>query len=522
MVNLDRHRLTFGPAILAVGLVLLLSAAKTHAYGGARECAAQQGTSQNQKPQDQKAQDQKPAAPEANPSATVPAEQAPSNPAPAQQEVKITPSQAEELFHSVDEILEFDSKQTGLPIRKQVKRKLTSRDEVVSYLTKHMNDEDVQRLRRSELVLKKFGLLPRDFDLEKLLVALLREQVAGYYDPKTKTVNLLDWVPMEEQEPVMAHELTHALQDQFIGLQKWMKKGEKDLGEIKKDPTADDIENDEMDDARQAVIEGQAETIMIQYALAPAGRSITDAPELVEAMESTMVNGTPDSAVFKDAPIFIRESLTFPYSYGMEFVVKLMLKGGKQKAFASVLENPPHTTRQIMEPETYLSAERIEPIRVPDFKRDFKDYKKFDIGAMGEFDVAVLVEQYAGREASKRMYPAWRGGYYYAAHPKADAQAPLGLLYVSRWSDAQKASEFARIYAQSLAQRYTRAEEVGGPEADNSPRSGESKPNALTGRHTWNTDQGSVVIEERGDTVLISESLDATTTATLEKEVFGQ
>src|SRR5579864_4539035 len=187
---------------------------------------------------------------------------------PPKEEVKITPRQAEELFHSVDEILEFDSKQTGLPIRKQVKRKLTSRDEVVSYLTKHMNDEDVQRLRRSELVLKKFGLLPRDFDLEKLLVDLLREQVAGYYDPKTKTVNLLDWVPMEEQEPVMAHELTHALQDQTINLQKWMKKGEKDLGEIKHDPTPEDIENDEMDNARQAVVEGQAETIMIQYALA--------------------------------------------------------------------------------------------------------------------------------------------------------------------------------------------------------------------------------------------------------------
>jgi hypothetical protein len=509
MVNIQRHRVTFGPAILVVGLVLLLSAGNPRAYGGERDGAAAQSADQ----------DQKPAAQGANPSAPAPTEQAPSNPAPPEQEVKITPSQAEELFHSVDEILEFDSKQTGLPIRKQVKRKLTSRDAVVSYLTKHMNDEDVQRLRRSELVLKKFGLLPRDFDLEKLLVALLREQVAGYYDPKTKTVNLLDWVPMEDQEPVMAHELTHALQDQFIGLQKWMKKGEKDLGEIKKDPTADDIENDEMDDARQAVIEGQAETIMIQYALAPAGRSITDAPELVEAMESTMVNGTPDSAVFKDAPIFIRESLTFPYSYGMEFVLKLMLKGGKQKAFAGVLENPPHTTRQIMEPETYLSGERIEPIRVPDFKHDFKDYQKFDIGAMGEFDVAVLVEQYAGREASKRMYPAWRGGYYYAARPKADAQAPLALLYVSRWSDAQKASEFARIYAQSLAQRYKRADEVG---PGDPMRGSEAKPDALIGRHTWNTDQGSVVIEERGDTVLISESLDAATTATLEKEVFGQ
>ena len=190
------------------------------------------------------------------------------------EEVKITPRQAEELFHSVDEILEFDSKQTGLPIKKEVKRKLTSRDEVVSYLTKHVNDEDTKRLRRSELVLKKFGLLPREFNLETFLVALLREEVAGYYDPKTKTVNLLDWVPMEEQEPVMAHELTHALQDQSIGLQKWMKKGEKDLAEIRKDPTPNDIENDEIDNAREAVIEGQAQAMMFQYAMAPAGLSL--------------------------------------------------------------------------------------------------------------------------------------------------------------------------------------------------------------------------------------------------------
>ncbi|MGA7169221.1 MAG: hypothetical protein WBX08_08735, partial [Candidatus Sulfotelmatobacter sp.] len=178
-------------------------------------------------------QDQK-AAGDSSSTAQAPSTQTP----PAQKpEVKITPHEAEELFHSVDEILAFDSKQTGLPIKKTVKRRLTSRDEVEAYLTKHMKDEDVKRLQRSELVLKKFGLLPRDFDLEKLLVSLLREQVAGYYDPKTKTVNLLDWVPMEEQEPVMAHELTHALQDQTVGLDKWMKRGEKDLGEIKKDPT---------------------------------------------------------------------------------------------------------------------------------------------------------------------------------------------------------------------------------------------------------------------------------------------
>jgi hypothetical protein len=450
-----------------------------------------------------------------------------------EKEVKITPREAEELFHSVDEILAFDSQRTGLPIKKQVKRRLTSRDEVVAYLTKHMKDEDVKRLQRSELVLKKFGLLPRDYDMEKLLLDLLREEIAGYYDPKTKTVNLLDWVPMEEQEPVLAHELTHALQDQSVGLDKWMKRGEKDLGEMKKDPTPEDIDNDEMDDAREAVVEGQAQAVMFEYAMAPAGHSIADSPDLLESMEAETLTGTPSTKVFNDAPIFMKESLTFPYSYGLEFVAKLIQTGGKQKAFADVLAHPPHTTRQIMQPETYLAGEKIEPMRVPDFKRDFKDYVKFDIGAMGEFDVAVLIEQYAGKDLSKRLYPEWRGGYYYAAHTKNEAPnpdpsanlsvtAPLGLLYVSRWSSPEKASEFAGIYARSLEKRYKKAEEnVTSASGESPAQHPDYNVDGLKGRHSWATEEGTIVIEEQGDTVLVSESLDATTTETLEKEVFG-
>ena len=453
--------------------------------------------------------------------------QEPTKPVPPPEEpqgdVKITPRPAEELFHSVDEILQFDSKETGLPVKHEVKRKLTSRDEVVSYLTKHVNDEDTQRLRRSELVLKKFGLLPRDFNLETFLVALLREQVAGYYDPKTKTVNLLDWVPIEEQEPVMAHELTHALQDQDVNLQKWMKRGEKDLAEIRHDPTPEDIENDEMDNAREAVVEGQAQAIMFQYAIAPTGHTITNSPALVGAMEEESLTGTPSTKVFNDAPIFMKESLTFPYSYGMDFVIKVLQKSGKDKAFAGVLQNPPHTTRQIMQPETYLSGEKIEPMHLPDFKHDFKDYQKFDIGAMGEFDVYTLIEQYAGKAVSKKMYPEWRGGYYYAAKMKSDAAAPLGLLYVSRWSSPEKAAEFAGIYAQSLKQRYKKTAEQDDPKPAQSSATQPAERPALTsleGRHTWSTDEGMVVIEERGDTVFVSESLDAATTSTLEREVF--
>jgi hypothetical protein len=525
--------------------VVVWIAAVSCGWAAAQDSGGQQDQNQNQNQNQSQKQTDKSVRPTQPDPAQADSTQA--QPAQPKEETKITPRQAEELFHSVDEILAFDSKQTGLVVKKEVKRKLTSREEVVSYLTKNKDDKDTQRLRRSELVLKKFGLLPRDFDLEKLLVALLREQVAGYYDPKTKTVHLLDWVPMEEQEPVMAHELTHALQDQAVGLDKWMSRGEKDLAETRKNPTPVDIENDEEDNARQAVVEGQAEAVMLQYALAPVGRSIVDSPDLVDEMESSMTNGTPDSTVFKDAPIFLKESLTFPYRYGLEFEIKLLRKGGREKAFAGVLANPPHTTRQIMEPETYLSGEKIEPMRVPNFKQDFKNYKKFDIGAMGEFDVAVLIEQYANQELAKWLYPEWRGGYYYAARVKDNADAPLGLLYVSRWSSAEKAAEFAGVYARSLVKRYKKADEVGvgsssAASASGKSRQGESvaaksgadeagakdaskhkgfKVVPLKGRHAWSTEEGTVVIEEQGDTVLVSESLDVGTTETLEREVFG-
>jgi len=462
------------------------------------------------------------------PTKPIPPPEEPKEPAKEETkpDVKITPRQAEELFHTVDEIIAFDSKETGLAIKREVKRKLTSRDEVVSYLTKHLNDEDTQRLRRSELVLKKFGLLPREFDLETFLVALLREEVAGYYDPKTKTVNLLDWVPMEEQEPVMAHELTHALQDQNVNLQKWMKRGDKDLAEIKKDPTPADIENDEMDNAREAVLEGQAQAMMFQYAIAPTGHTIANSPELVGAMEEESLTGTPSTKVFNDAPIFLKESLTFPYSYGMDFVIKVLQKGGKSKAFAGILANPPHTTRQIMQPETYLAGERIEPMFVPDFKKDFKDYQKFDIGAMGEFDVAVLIDQYAGKRISKQVYPEWRGGYYYAAKSKANPAGPLALLYVSRWSSPITAAQFAGIYAHSLNQRYKTVRGAAEIQKSDDPHSAQmtdddSAPAPLQGRHTWTTEDGVVVIEEQADMVFITESLDDATTAALEKEVLS-
>jgi len=430
-------------------------------------------------------------------------------------QTKITPQQAAQLFRDVDTILDFAGKDTSLPIKHHVKRRLTSREEVVSYLQKNMaEDKDVQRLKRTELVLKKFGLLPRDFNLQTFLVSLLEEQVAGYYDSKTKTVNLLDWVAPDLQRPVLAHELTHALQDQSFGLDKWLKKDSEDL-DTKKNLTAADMTKDENSEARQAVVEGQAMVVLLDYMLAPMHRTVADSPEMVDLMNEDMRSGTPDSVQYKNAPIFLKESLTFPYRYGVEFEAELLRAQGKEKAFAATFQNPPRTSREIMEPRTYISGEHVLALELPDFKQIFKDYERFDVGAIGEFDVAVLAEQYAGEDASRKIYPNWRGGYYYSVHPKGNPAGPLGLMFVSRWSSAKAAAQFAAIYARGMQQRYKNLEANAHSDLDL------KKLETLSGDYTWLTEEGPVVIAVKNDTVLVTESLDPTITEQFRHSVLG-
>src|SRR5215472_1003754 len=217
--------------------------------------------------------------------------------APEEKEHQITPEEGKELFRSVDEILHFASQATGLPIKKRVKRTIISRQQVEKYVSeKFKNDADRIRFERSELVQKKFGLLPRNFDLHSFLIKLLIEQVAGFYDEKTKTMNLLDWNEPDMQRPVMAHELTHALQDQSYDLEKMSKhdeeiekKGLEDLDAL--------VRNDEESTCRTAVLEGQAMIVYLDYVLAPNGTSVEKSPKIVDIMQSSMEKSS-------DSPIF--------------------------------------------------------------------------------------------------------------------------------------------------------------------------------------------------------------------------
>jgi hypothetical protein len=428
----------------------------------------------------------------------------PSGGEPAEaREHRLTRSQAAELFRSVDEILQFASQDTGLPIRGRVKRKLASRDQVEQFVLRRMKDDkDTKRLQRSEVVLKKFGLLPRDFDLRTFLLGLLKEQVAGFYDARSKTVYLLDWVDAEEQKPVLAHELTHALQDQNFGLEAMEKRAGQD------DPTG--IEADERLAALQAVTEGQAMLVLLDYSLVPTGASVAEQPAMVGAMEAGLGSGSPNMVMFNHAPLFLQQVLLFPYRYGMRFERDVLVAGGKEKAFAGVLKNPPQDTRQILHPQTYLEGQMAPPLRPAEFAKLLPAYQQWDLSAIGEFDVTLLLRQYAGREASDRVSREWRGGYYWAALKPEAAQrnagkrpvtaqtGDLALAYLSRWSTPEAAKDFAECYAQGVPLRYAGARRTANPTA---------------GVDEWQTAEGPLTITVRGNEVLVLESFDAAAAA---------
>jgi len=429
-----------------------------------------------------------------------------------QPETHITQQQADELFRSVDQILAFASRDSGLPIRHSVKRALVSREQAMKYIEGRMgNDQDAQRLQRSALVLKKLGLLPRDFDLQTFLLALLREQVAGYYDPKAKTVNLLDWVDADIQKPVLAHELTHALQDQDSNLDHWLKDGPRSE---KKDS---DVQDDEAVAARQAVSEGQAMVVLTDYELEPMGKTILDAPDVVAAMKAGVTSGSP---IFESAPLYIKDSLAFPYTYGLDFERMLLQRKGKEAAFADVLQHPPLNTREVMQPAVYLAGEHLPPLHPPKLEKVLgKSWQKIDVGAVGEFDISVMVEQYASEEAARQVWPQWRGGYYYATRQKNAPPGNLSLLYLSQWAVPEQATKFAGIYAQSLKKKYKQVQAVGGSRPASSPASAGVQVSIADATTQWNTEDGPVFVEPHGQFVLVMEGFDTATAAKLRDAV---
>jgi len=417
----------------------------------------------------------------------------------------ITPEQASHLLALVDTLIKFSSEETGLPIKSTVKRQMITRTAVESYLEEKFNeDEGAKRLERDEIVLKKFGLLDHDFALKPFLLALLKEQIEAYYDSKTKTVNLLDWVDADEQKPVLAHELTHALQDQHSDLEKW---DDQTPNEVSHDAAGDQdhLARDEMDTARDAVAEGQATAVMMDYVLKPKGMSIVKDPEILDLAKGQM-EANDCSPVMGRAPLLLSESMLFPYREGLSFEQDVWMDQGRAAAFAGALDRPPTSSWEIINPREYERKHIPAVPLMPDI-HPLTDalYAPYDIGQMGQLDVHIVSELLGGDDAARDLTPAWDGGLYWAgqlrsATPEEQASTKsLALFYLSVWKNADSADVFAKLYANGLGRKYSNLK----PVADDG-----QGPSAADGsdEQVFSTSEGPVTITTRGKMVFVAES----------------
>jgi hypothetical protein len=354
----------------------------------------------------------------------------------APQDGEISPSREQELFSRIDQMLASLGEIMGLKVLRPIERSLLTRDEINQLVEKRIHEEIKQEdVRLDELFLKKFGLVDKDFDLVQQLTDVLTEQATALYDFKTRTMYLATCTPEDMQEFALVHELAHALADQHFNLGKFVKQAkgaDEDLG-------------------RSAVLEGQASWAMTEYVLRPAGRSLIDNPMAATAAAAASRIEAREYPVYSNAPLYMKESLLFPYTDGLLFQQAVVKKYGIE-GFTRVFEKPPISSQQILHPEAYFEGRRptTPPLPKPGRVRGFK---KAAEGQTGELDHRILLKQYFDEDRADALAPAWRGGRYELLENKARDHAVL--LYASEWDTESSAAEFFKAYVEVCKKKWT-------------------------------------------------------------------
>ena len=346
-------------------------------------------------------------------------------------------SPAASLLSQADQILQQMSKMTGLPIRGTLKKQIVSRPEVNKLLTENLHRESTpHEMHVEEATLKAFGLIPRDFDYEKFLLNFYTEQAAGFYDPHTKTMYMADWIPANTQEMVLAHELTHALQDQNFNLEQFMRA---------------ERANDDIESARQAVVEGYATAAMFQRVLGSVSlASLPSFDALVGPSVRQQMQGFP---VFAKAPFFLRMQALFPYIQGTSFIEKALQKGG-WKSLNSLFISPPASTKDIFDPTAYFNHQPLAGIQFPAQTPldSTPGLTKFDANTVGELGFDAMLGQFLSEEKAQAVSSQWLADRYVVY--ENSAQQTYALVACSRWESSDAALEFFRDYHSLLIQKY--------------------------------------------------------------------
>jgi hypothetical protein len=361
----------------------------------------------------------------------VRAQQASPTPPPAAADAK---SRAE-FTAAADEVLGQMSEITGLQLVAPLKKTLRSREEIRAYVVQQMNEEKEPGERYAGArSAEAFGLLPKGFEFDNFMIELLTEQIAGLYDPKAHEFYIADWIPLSDQRMVMAHELTHALEDQHFKIEDWVKAVRP---------------NDDAELAREAVLEGSAMAAMLDYLLQGSGRSLKDLPDIDPSMLVGDMSSTP---TLKKAPPFLKDVLIFPYLGGMTFTAEVLKPAGWSN-LPKLFSKPPASTQQILHPALYRSGKVAAPVKLPALDKLLgADWTKLEENVMGEFGWKEILKQFLGEERAKPLAAAWDGDRYAVFEQKQTKQ----LVLVTRLALAseEQTSRFFGQYSEALEKKH--------------------------------------------------------------------
>jgi len=376
-------------------------------------------------------------------------------------------------------VLKETSELRELPILRPVKSGAQSRAGIERMILRNLDDQTTPtELHATEVSLKKLGMVPADFQYRPFLIKLLTEQVAGYYDPKVQEFFLADWIDLEGQKPVMAHELTHALQDQHFNLQRFehWPKGDSDA-EL----------------AAHALIEGDATLAMTIY--------MAKHPLVALAFLRAFGSTGSSSEQFKQAPRVLRESLVFPYQEGLEWATTVYKRGGWSMVSHAFTELP-QSTEQILHPEKYFAHEAPVKVSLPDVRGLLgSKWKRIDYDVSGEWSYYLILDQFLNSQAESRRAAAGWGGDRYEIYEGSQPGAVF-IAQLTVWDTENDAREFFDAYAKRTRLRYENAKAT---EVASQP--------GQTDRHEWSTSEGGVAVELRGKRVLIVEGAPGNTNA---------
>jgi hypothetical protein len=378
-------------------------------------------------------------------------------------------------------VLKETSELRELAVLRPVRSGAQSRTEIERMIVRNLDQQTTPaEMNATEVTLKKLGLAPPEFQYRSFIVKLLTEQVAGYYDPKAQRFFLADWIDLEGQKPVMAHELTHALQDQHFNLSRFEKwpKGDSDA-EL----------------AAHALIEGDATLAMTLY--------MAKNPMVALAFIRSLGSGNMASEQFKQAPRAIRESLVFPYEQGSEWATQLYKRGGwasVSQAYAKL----PLSSEQILHPEKYFEYEVPLKIALADVRFQLgRGWKRIDHDVNGEWSFYLILDQFLNASAESRRAAAGWAGDRYAIY-QGLKPTEVFILQLTAWDTANDAREFFDAYAKRTWRRYPRAEPIN---SDSNDRTARDSSSTQAERREWQTEEGRVLLEIQGSRVLILEGI---------------